>query len=473
MLSTTTSRAPLVFLAALSLGATGACHEAAGPSVGEASEPAGAATAPSDEGPTGAPASSGRGSGATATAVPDQVAPTDAVTASEPADPAAAGAPPSRAVPGTPAPPEDGDVATQTPTSGEHPTDASAACAEVVRGLDGADRVGQLFMLAKDSRTPVDAAYLDLLTQTRPGSILLLGESHAGVGAMAELTGAVRDAAPTPEGVGLLVAADQEGGHVQRLQGPGFDRIPSAVEQARMDDAALREAAARWGTQLKAAGVDATLAPVADVVPPEWVGVNEPAGRLFRHYGPDAQQAQPKLAAFVQGMDEAGVATSLKHFPGLGRVVGNTDFSGSVVDAETGPGHPDLQAFRGEAGQVADMVMISTAVYDRIDPGVPAAFSEVVIDELLRGELGFDGVVIADDLGVAAQVAHVPPGERAVRFLDAGGDIVVNADPAVHREMVEAVHAAVADDPDLAAEVDAKVARVLAMKERRGVADCD
>lgn len=473
MLPTTISRAPLVLLAALSLGATGACYPPAGPAGEQPSDPAGAAPAPPDAGPTGAPASSSQRSEAPATAVPDVLAPSAPAVSSEPTGGATTDEPPSRAVPEPVAPPEDGGVATQSPAGDERPTEAFAACAEVVQRMDGSERVGQLFMLAKDSRTPVDAAYLDLLTQTRPGSILLLGEAHAGVGAVAELTSAVREAAPTPEGVGLLVAADQEGGLVQRLQGPGFDRIPSAVEQAGMDDAALRDAAARWGGQLKAAGVDATLAPVADVVPPEWAGVNEPAGRLFRHYGPDAQQAQPKLAAFVQGMDEAGVATSLKHFPGLGRVVGNTDFSGSVVDAETGPTHPDLQAFRGEAGQVADMVMISTAVYDRIDPGVPAAFSEVVIDELLREELGFDGVVIADDLGVAAQVAHVPPGERAVRFLDAGGDIVINADPAVHREMVDAVHAAVADDPDLAAEVDDKLARVLAMKERRGVADCD
>jgi beta-N-acetylhexosaminidase len=361
-----------------------------------------------------------------------------------------------------------------TATTGEPAPEAAAgpACLRTAAALDDVDKVGQLFMLSKDARTPVDAAYRDLLEQTRPGSILLLGESHAGVEATARLTDAVRDAAPTPEDVGLLVAADQEGGQVQRLRGPGFERIPSAVEQARMDEADLREAATRWGEQLGAAGVDIALAPVADVVPPEWAGVNEPAALLARHYGEDAEEVRPRLAAFVEGMDEAGIATSLKHFPGLGRVVGNTDFSGGVVDRETGPDHPDLQAFRGEAGEVADMVMISTAVYELIDPGVPAAFSGVVIDDLLRERLGFEGVVIADDLGAAAQVADVPPGERAVRFLAAGGDIVINANPSVHRLMVDAVHAELADDPGFAQEVDAKVARVLTMKERRGAARC-
>lgn len=440
----TTIRASVLPLAAVLVLA--ACTGSGGPATGEQS---GTAT-PSAE-PTGAPT----------TAVPDVAGPPDASAATTGSAPETA----------------DETAATTSPTTTspatEGPSAARArACVDAAAALDDADKVGQLFMLSKDARTPVDAAFRDLLEQTRPGSILLLGESHAGVEATAALTEAVRSAAPTPEDVGLLVAADQEGGQIQRLRGPGFERIPSAVEQASMDEADLQEAATRWGEQLKAAGVDVALAPVADVVPPEWAGVNEPAALLARHYGEDAEQVQPRLAAFVEGMDEAGVATSLKHFPGLGRVVGNTDFSGGVVDTETGPDHPDLQAFRGPAGEVADMVMIATAVYDLIDPGVPAAFSDVVIDDLLRGQLGFDGVVIADDLGAAAQVSDVPPGERAVRFLQAGGDIVINANPAVHRQMVDAVHAAAEEDPELAQEIDAKVARVLAMKERRGVADC-
>ena len=361
------------------------------------------------------------------------------------------------------------DVATAEPPVEEDPL---AACLGAVDRLDEADRVGQLFMLGTDSRTPVDAAYRELLERTRPGSVLLLGESHAGVEAVAGLTADLREAAAVPDGVGLLVAADQEGGLVQRLQGPGFDRIPTAVEQSRTEPAELLAAATSWGEQLRAAGVDATLAPVADVVPAGWVAVNEPAGRLARHYGPSAQEVQPHLAAFVQGMDAAGVATSLKHFPGLGRVVGNTDFAAGAADTETGPGHPDLQAFAGEAGELADMVMISTAVYELIDPGVPATFSEVIIEDLLREDLGFEGVVIADDLGVAEQVSHVPPGERAVRFLAAGGDIVINAAPAVHDQMVDAVREQVRTDTDFAEEVRTKAARVLALKERRGLADC-
>lgn len=379
--------------------------------------------------------------------------------------------PPSSAAPTTSTPTTPGTTeAEPTPTE---PADGTlAACVATVERLDVEDRVGQLFMLSKDTQTPVDEGFRTLLADTRTGSVVLLGQTQAGVDGVAQLTAALRQAAPAPEGVGVLIAADQEGGLVQRLQGPGFDRIPTALEQASLSDADLRAAAARWGAQLSAAGVDANLAPVAGVVPADHVATNEPIGKLSRQYGSTVQEVAPKVAAFVGGMDEAGVATSLKHFPGLGRVVGNTDFSAGVVDSETTRDDPDLQSFAGEAGQEADMVMVATAAYDLIDPGVPAAFSPVVIQEMLRDDLGFDGVVIADDLGEAQQVADVPPGERALRFLHAGGDIVINAAPQIHREMFQAVRDEVASDPGFAADVDAKVARILAMKDRRGIADC-
>lgn len=379
--------------------------------------------------------------------------------------------PPTSAVPSTSTPTTPGP-SEEEPSSTAPADDTLAACGATVQRLDVEDRVGQLFMLSKDTGTPVDDGFRTLLADTRTGNLVLLGQSQAGVDGVARLTAALRQAAPAPEGVGVLIAADQEGGLVQRLQGPGFDRIPTALEQASLSDADLRAAAARWGAQLSAAGVDANLAPVAGVVPADHVATNEPIGKLSRQYGSTAQEVQPKVAAFVAGMHDAGIATSLKHFPGLGRVVGNTDFSAGVVDTETTRDDPDLQSFAGDAGRQTDMIMVATAAYDLIDPGVPAAFSPVVIQEMLRGDLGFDGVVIADDLGEAQQVAAVPPGERALRFLHAGGDIVINAAPQIHRQMVQAVRDEVARDPGFAAEVDAKVARILAMKDDRGIADC-
>lgn len=280
-----------------------------------------------------------------------------------------------------------------------------------------------------------------------------------------------REAARGPHRVELLVAADQEGGQVQRLRGPGFDEIPSARRQAKLDDAELTDRAATWGRQLRRAGVDADLAPVADVVPAGQEEVNRPIGRLGRGFGPDPEVVAAKATAVVKGLDRAGVASAVKHFPGLGRVRGNTDFEAEVVDRETGRHDPTLRSFAAPLAAGADMVMMSSASYARIDPDRRAAFSGLVISDLVRGDLGYSGVVISDDLA-ARGVGDLPPGTRALRFLRAGGDLVIVGDPGLAPAMAKAVRAAATDDPAFAARLQQAVARVLALKQRRGLSRC-
>ena len=173
-----------------------------------------------------------------------------------------------------------------------------------------------------------------------------------------------------------MVAADQEGGQVQRLRGQGFDRIPSAQRQAQTSPAELKSDAARWGRQLRRAGIDANLAPVADVVPKDREGVNEPIGVLRRGYGSNPAAVAAHVPAFVEGMDAAGVATSVKHFPGLGRVRGNTDLTRRGGRRAPPPGDdPDLKPFAAGVDAGTDMVMMSSAYYSEIDPSRRAAFS--------------------------------------------------------------------------------------------------
>ncbi|MDO5500908.1 MAG: glycoside hydrolase family 3 N-terminal domain-containing protein, partial [Propionibacteriaceae bacterium] len=224
--------------------------------------------------------------------------------------------------------------------------------------------------------------------------------------------------------------------------------------------------------ELKAAGVDVDLAPVADVVAADRVATNEPVGKLRRHYGTTPEQAIPLVEAFVAGMSAEEIATSVKHFPGLGHVVGNTDFAGNVEDDIVGADDPGLEVFRAGIDAGADMVMVSTASYALIDPGTEATFSSAIITDLLRGDLGFDGVVISDDLGAAAQVAEIPAGERAVRFLSAGGDIVINGDPSLQAAMTKAVLDRAGSDPEFAEEITTKAGRVVTMKANRGAVDC-
>ena len=151
--------------------------------------------------------------------------------------------------------------------------------------------------------------------------------------------------------IGFFVAANQEGGLIQGLSGPGFDTIPSALDQGAMTPGALQRKAARWGRELVDAGVNLDLAPVADVVPPGTDAQNAPIGQLDRGYGHDPATVASHVTAFIAGMADAGVATSAKHYPGLGRVAGNTDFTGDVVDDMTTRHDPYLDPSLGRSTQ--------------------------------------------------------------------------------------------------------------------------
>jgi beta-N-acetylhexosaminidase len=332
------------------------------------------------------------------------------------------------------------------------------------------EQIGQLLMVGVSSGG-ISASEKAIVEETRAGSIILLGSTRAGASAVRRVVSEVHAAAPSPEAVKVMLAADQEGGLVQRLKGPGFARIPSARVQAKQSDAELRRNAYDWGRELKEAGINANLAPVADVVPMSMVWVNKPIGQLRRGYGPSPEQVAAKVTAFTKGMDRAGVATAVKHFPGLGRVRGNTDFVSRVVDTKTTRDDAALAGFSAAIDAGTDMVMVSSAFYNKIDDDHRAAFSTLIMEEMLRTDLGFSGVVISDDLAAAAMQV-LPPGQRARRFIRAGGDLLIVGDAKLATPMAEAIKREASDNPAFEERVTNSAVRVVAMKQRRGLAEC-
>ena len=376
---------------------------------------------------------------------------------------------PSGSTTPSPADPTSWQSARKGPTSAESFT-VQEGCAQVVARMSLSERVGQLLMIGVSS-TGISESEKAIVEETRAGSIILMGNSTAGTHAIRRVVSNVHSAARSPEGVQVMLAADQEGGLVQRLKGPGFTTIPSATVQARQSDAALQRNAYDWGRELKAAGIDANLAPVADVVPMTMVWVNEPIGRLRRGYGQSADKVAAKVVAFTEGMDRAGVATAVKHFPGLGRVRGNTDYMSRVVDTRTTRDDGALAGFRAAIEADVDMVMVSSAIYRKIDDDHRAAFSRMIMEEMLRKDLRFSGVVISDDLAAAAMRIR-PAEERARRFVRASGDLMIVGDATLASRMADAIRDEADDDPAFGKRVTESAARVVAMKERRGLASC-
>lgn len=352
--------------------------------------------------------------------------------------------------------------------------------ARLLQTMSREQRVGQLLMLGRASgASAADVAALDdAITRLHAGNVVLYGSGWNGAAMLRSVLRPLQqEAQDANAGVRLFVSGNQEGGQQGAFQaffGSGFEAIPSAYEQAGIDPARLEELARNWGTELVNAGVNLDLAPVLDTVPPGNLAANDPIGHWNREYGTDPDTVTEYGVAFARGMLRAGdghsLAIALKHFPGLGRVTGNTDFTAQGIgdDSFSGLDDPYLAPFQAGIDAGAQFVMVSSAIYPRV-AAQRAMFSPAIVTGILRNGMGFDGVIITDDVGDAAAVADLTPGQRAVQFLRAGGDMILTVEPSDAAPMQQAILAEMDGDPAFAASVEASVQRVLAAKAVLGL----
>ena len=325
------------------------------------------------------------------------------------------------------------------------------------------ERVGQLLMIGCPS-TSVPISCLNTIRAEHVGSVILDGNSTLSIAAEHGITAQLQAAAPST--TELLIATDQEGGEVRRMRGAGFTDYSTALVQGGWRTADLKYWASTWGSQLRRAGIGLDLAPVMDTVPTGDTH-NPPIGAFDREYGHSVSRVATQGVAVVEGLVAGGVSTAVKHFPGLGRVTANTDTTAHVTDTITTSHSAYLQPFAAAIAAKTAFVMMSSAIYTKIDARNPAAFSRTAVTTVLRTQLGFKGVVISDDLGAAKQVASVPVGERATRFIAAGGDLVLTVTPSQAKTMEAAVLAKMRTSTAFTAQVNAAALLVLQQKQKQ------
>jgi beta-N-acetylhexosaminidase len=366
-----------------------------------------------------------------------------------------------------------GGVGASVTSSPPAPSAAAPSCpSRIFSRMTEAQRVGQLFLVGIAGNPIAEVA--QAVTTYHFGSLLFGTDTTAGVTGIRQLTRKLQalTSSYATAGVRFFIAANQEGGEVQNMQGPGFAQIPPALDQGQLTPGDLQRQAADWGRELSSAGVNLNLAPVMDVVPPGTAAENQPIGALQREFGDTPAIVADHGVAFIKGMRQAGVATTAKHFPGLGRVGGNTDFTSGVVDTVTTPDDPYLKTFQAAIDAGVPLVMVALATYTRIDPRHLAAFSPQVMRVMLRQKMHFRGVIISDDLGVAAAVADIPPTARGIDFLAAGGDMITSESLTVAVQMDEAILERAAVDPAFRAEVNSAVRYVLTAKQAYHLLPC-
>jgi beta-N-acetylhexosaminidase len=293
--------------------------------------------------------------------------------------------------------------------------------------------------------TELTAQERDWLQSDACAGVILFKRNFASRTQVAELSAAIREVALRPQ----LICVDQEGGRVQRFQ-DGYSELPPLEGFGRMYAAdpvralALAEEHA-WlmASEIRATGVDLSFAPVVDL------------GRGNLAIGNRAFSADPQIVAeftraYVRGMHSAGMAATLKHFPGHGSVLEDTHFDVAVDDRPLDQirAH-DLVPFVAGIEVNADAVMLAHVTYPQVAPE-PAGYSSFWINTILREEMGFRGVVFSDDIGMAAAFSAGGIKQRIDAHLDAGCDVVLVCHPELVEESLAAVDGRALDTMALA-----------------------
>lgn len=263
----------------------------------------------------------------------------------------------------------------------------------------------------------------DVINHPNTGAVILFARNYHDPEQVTQLNKEIRKARNGQ----ILIAVDQEGGRVQRFQN-GFTRLPPARSYSEMRDTPELAETAGWlmASELLAVGVDFSFAPVLDID----CGISEIIGN--RSFSTKCERTTELARAFRKGMNTAGMAATGKHFPGHGAVAADSHHALPVDERDLESIRAkDLVPFKALINEGLEAVMPAHVVYKNIDPN-PAGFSPFWIQQILRGELGFKGVVFSDDLSMegAAFAGGYP--ERAKRAQEAGCDmlLVCNNPPA-------------------------------------------
>ncbi|MGH3652346.1 glycoside hydrolase family 3 N-terminal domain-containing protein [Glutamicibacter sp.] len=331
--------------------------------------------------------------------------------------------------------------------------------------LNASEQAASLVMAGVPA-TGATAAEISAMKKQGISNVFLRGRSKLPVKQTATQVQQITQslASNIPGQLPVWVATDQEGGFVRVLQGAGFAELPIALTQGQWPASKLKREVSAVGKELAEAGINVNLAPVADVVPASIGTGNAPIGYFGREYAHDASGVSKAISTVNEALRSEGVQPVVKHFPGLGRVAENTDTSTGVTDTKIGADSSDLQPFEQAIEQDKSWVMVSNARYTRLDEKNDAPFSSKIITGLLREQMGYGGIVISDDLCEAKQVGYVPVGERAVKFVAAGGTVPLCVKSAPAITMAKALAAEAKADGKFAARV--REAAVLILEEK-------
>ena len=351
-----------------------------------------------------------------------------------------------------------------TPEPTPTPVPLEAKLRQYVAGMTDREKIGQLVMFGFSGTKTVSSEFAGIMADYAVGNVILYGQNisrddkDGGFDRCAKLTANIRSHNAT--GIPLLISTDVEGGNVTRFR--WRNKTQSADTLGKNNDAeAARYQFERIATALYDVGINTDLAPVLDVA-------RNPSKTFLgsRIISSDAERAANIGSACIEGLQTGGCLSVVKHFPGHGATTGDSHDATPVVKKSLDDLR-DYELIPFEQAVIAgvDGVMMAHILYPQIDPDHIASLSEVIITDLLRGELGFEGIVMADDFRMNGLRSKSSLDAAAVRFILAGGDMILcGANHSYQRSILKGLTKAVADGTISQERLDESVIRVLAAK---------
>lgn len=336
------------------------------------------------------------------------------------------------------------------------------------------EKVGQLFMVNLEQLDNRKGDYYEYrkfnkemqknIEKYHIGGVILFSRNITKRKQTMALTSGLLHAERTP----LFIAVDEEGGRVARIaSNPKMKTtaFPTAEEIGEKEDGEYTyDMGKTIGREIRELGFNVDFAPVADVRTSE---LNEEIGD--RSFGSDPEKVSEHVSAFIQGLDKAGVCSTLKHFPGQGSSNGDThkesvDIDSSIIILRKN----DFVPFQSGIAAGADFVMVSHISVSKVtESAEPASMSELIMETILREELGFQKIIITDAFDMASIVESYTAAEAALQAVKSGADIILM--PQNLEEAYQAVLSAVLDGDIKEEQINASVLRILAVKIQRGI----
>ena len=339
------------------------------------------------------------------------------------------------------------------------PLPLGGAARPVLAAVTPAQLVGQKLVVSMSGTTP-SAGILGRIGRGEVGGVILFGSNVTTARALRALTGQLQAAAAAGGQPPLLIATDQEGGSVLRVPW-----APPTLSPPRMGALASAATAGSQGTAtgrvLRCAGINADLAPVADV-PASTASFMYQQGRTWSF---SASMTASLSAAFATGLRSGGTVPAMKHFPGIGLATTNTDSSVITIVASQATLAPGLQPYQQAIASGVPMIMLSNVTYPAYDAANAAGWSHAIGVDLLRTTLGFQGVTITDSLTGTAAARGVAAASLAVKAAEAGTDLILVTGSESSTAATYSTLVAKATDGSIpAATLQASYDRILALK---------